>query len=57
MNLKRTLKGPWLWIVLGVIAVFVVLQAISSSGGYQQITTDEMVGLIEAGEVDEVTFT
>ncbi len=57
MNLKRTLKGPWLWIVLGVIAVFVVLQAISSSGGYQQITTDDMVGHIESGEVDEVTFT
>jgi cell division protease FtsH len=57
MNLKRTLKGPWLWIVLGVIAVFVVLQAISDSGGYEQISTDEMVAHIEDGSIDEVTFT
>ncbi len=57
MNLKRTLKGPWLWIVLGVIAVFVVLQAISDSGGYEQISTDKMVEHIEDGSIDEVTFT
>ncbi len=57
MNLKRTLKGPWLWIVLGVIAVFVVLQAISDSGGYEQISTDQMVENIEDGSVEELTFT
>jgi cell division protease FtsH len=56
MNLKRTLKGPWLWIVMGVIAVFVVLQAISDSGGYEQISTDTMVGHIEDGSIEEVTF-
>jgi cell division protease FtsH len=56
MNLKRTLKGPWLWIVLGVIAVFVVLQAISDSGGYEQISTDKMVERIGDGSIQEVTF-
>ena len=51
MNLKRTLKGPWLWIVLGVIAVFVVLHAISYSGGYDQYSIDHMVENIEDGWV------
>ena len=56
MDVKRILRGPWLWIILGVIAVLAVLQFISSSNGYRDIDTAEMVDHINAGEVAEVTF-
>jgi cell division protease FtsH len=56
MDVKRILKGPWVWITLGVIAVLVVLQMVSASGGYQQVTTDQMVQHIDDGSIKEVTF-
>jgi cell division protease FtsH len=56
MNVKRILKGPWLWIVLGVVVVLGILQFVSSSSGYQEISTDEMIAHIDDQEISEITF-
>ncbi len=56
MDVKRIFKGPWLWIVLGVIAVLVILQYVSSSSGYSQVDTATMVSHIEDGSVKDITF-
>ncbi|MGH3475734.1 MAG: ATP-dependent zinc metalloprotease FtsH [Nocardioidaceae bacterium] len=54
--MRRIFRGPWLWIVLGVFAVLGILQYVSSSSGYEEIDTGEMVHDIKDGSVDEVTF-
>ena len=56
MDFKRLFRGPWLWIILGVLAVLGVLQFISSSNGYEDIDTSEMVAYINNGEVETATF-
>ncbi len=56
MNAKRLFKGPWFWIVLSAIAVVVVLQLVTPSGGYSEVKTATMVSYLEDGKVDEVTF-
>ncbi|MGH3453800.1 MAG: ATP-dependent metallopeptidase FtsH/Yme1/Tma family protein, partial [Nocardioidaceae bacterium] len=42
--------------MLGVFAVLGILQYVSSSSGYEEIDTGEMVHDIKDGSVDEVTF-
>jgi cell division protease FtsH len=56
MNVKRIFKGPWLWIVLGAIAVFAILQYMSSGSNYQEIETDELIAHLEEGEIKDITF-
>ncbi len=56
MDVRRILRGPWLWIVLGVFAVLAILQYVSSSSGYEEIDTSEMVQHLDNGSIDEVTF-
>jgi cell division protease FtsH len=56
MDVRRIFRGPWLWIVLGVFAVLGILQYVSSSSGYEEIDTGEMVHHIKDGSVDEITF-
>ena len=56
MDVKRLFRGPLLWIILGSILVLTVLQLVSSSGGYQDVNTSDMVQKIESGEVKTVTF-
>ena len=43
MDVKRLFRGPLLWIILGSIVVLTVLQFVSSSGGYEDVDTSEMV--------------
>ena len=56
MDVKRLFRGPLLWIILGSIVVLTVLQFVSSSGGYEDVDTSEMVQQIQDGNVDTVTF-
>jgi cell division protease FtsH len=56
MNVKRIFKGPWVWIVLGAIVVFAILQYISNDSGYKEISTDEMVSHIDDQAIEEITF-
>src|ERR1700754_4430005 len=53
---KRLVKGPWLWIVVAVVAVLLALQFFTPSGGYDEITTSEMEKYVTSGQVKEVTF-
>jgi cell division protease FtsH len=56
MDVKRLFRGPLLWIILGSIVVLTVLQFVSSTGGYQDVDTSQMVQKIEDGSVQTVTF-
>jgi cell division protease FtsH len=56
MNAKRLFKGPWFWIVLSAIAVVVVLQLVTPSGGFREVKTATMVSYLEDGKVEDVTF-
>ncbi len=56
MNLRRLLRGPWLWIVVGVFAVLGILQYLSSNNGYQKVDTAVMVQHIADGSVQDILF-
>lgn len=56
MNAKRLFKGPWFWIILSAIAVVVVLQLVTPSGGFREVKTATMVSYLEDGKVEDVTF-
>ena len=44
MDVKRYFRAPIMWIVLAVVAVLVLMQAISSSSGYKVANTGEGSG-------------
>jgi len=56
MDMKRILRGPWLWIGLAGLGVIIVLQYLVPNGGYTEIETSKMTAYIQSGEVKEVTF-
>jgi len=56
MDFKRILRGPWLWIVLGVVAVFAILQVLANSGGGTEVDTSDVVSAIEDGTAESVLF-
>jgi len=53
---KRILRGPWLWIVLAVVALLLALQFLAPSGGWDEVETSQMNEYISSGQVDEITF-
>jgi cell division protease FtsH len=53
---KRLFRGPWLWIVVAVIAVLLALEFVAPGGGHQEISTSQMAKYIADGDVDEITF-
>ena len=56
MNVKKIVKGPWLWIVVIALVVIGILQFSSSSDGYREVETSTMVKYLENDEVEKVTF-
>ena len=54
--MKRIFKGPWLWIVIGVVGVLLALQFLAPNGGCDEIQTSEMQQYIAKGQVKEITF-
>ncbi|KHL19311.1 cell division protease FtsH [Mumia flava] len=56
MDLKRIFKGPWLWIIISVVAVLALLQFVSSNNGYDEVETATMVRYFDQGKVSEATF-
>ncbi|HET9859200.1 MAG TPA: ATP-dependent zinc metalloprotease FtsH [Nocardioidaceae bacterium] len=56
MDVKRIFRGPWLWIVVAVVGVLIALQYLAPNGGYDEIDTSEMVGLLEDGSLESVLF-
>jgi cell division protease FtsH len=53
---KRWFRGPWLWVVLFAIVILVVLDVVSSKGGYTSVDTSTMVHEIKAHNVKDVVF-
>ncbi|WP_435770438.1 ATP-dependent zinc metalloprotease FtsH [Nocardioides sp. SYSU DS0651] len=54
--MKRVFRGPWLWIVVAVLAVLLALEFVAPGGGHDEIPTSQLAKYIEQGEVDEITF-
>ncbi|MGN6251511.1 MAG: ATP-dependent zinc metalloprotease FtsH, partial [Marmoricola sp.] len=56
MDVKRILRGPWVWAVVALIGVLLALQYLVPNGGYEQVTTATMVQHIDDGSVKDITF-
>ncbi len=52
MNFSRILRGPAIWIALGLLALFVAFSALGG-GGFQQIDTSQGLTLLADGKVDQ----
>ncbi|MEQ6902256.1 ATP-dependent zinc metalloprotease FtsH [Nocardioides sp. YIM 152588] len=55
-SVKRVFRGPWLWIVVAVLAVLLALEFLAPGGGYDEVSTSQMSSYITKGEVKEITF-
>ncbi|PWN01896.1 cell division protein FtsH [Nocardioides silvaticus] len=54
--MKRVFRGPWLWIVVAVLAVLLALEFLAPGGGYDEVSTSTMSKYIDEGQVKEITF-
>jgi cell division protease FtsH len=53
---KRVFRGPWLWIVVAVLAVLLALEFLAPGGGYDEVSTSQMSKYIADGDVKEINF-
>jgi cell division protease FtsH len=53
MDFKRILRGPFLWILLGCLALFVGFQLLSTTG-FKEITTQQGLDLLNGSSVETV---
>ena len=51
--LKRIIRGPVIWVLVGIIALFVAFQFIGQTG-FREITTQQGLELLDGSTVDEV---
>ena len=54
--MKRLFRGPWVWIVVAVLAVLLALEFLAPGGGYDEVSTSQMSKYIADGDVKEITF-
>ncbi len=54
--MKRVFRGPWVWIVVAVLAVLLALEFLAPGGGYDEVSTSQMSKYIADGEVKEINF-
>ncbi|GAB4009269.1 ATP-dependent zinc metalloprotease FtsH [Nocardioides ultimimeridianus] len=54
--MKRVFRGPWLWIVVAVVAVVLALEFLASGGGYDEVDTSQMSTYVQSGDVKDITF-
>jgi cell division protease FtsH len=57
MDVKRYFRGPVMWIVLAVLAVILLMQLFSSSEGYKNVDTGEVVQAIQENRVRSAELT
>ncbi|WP_335938338.1 ATP-dependent zinc metalloprotease FtsH [Streptomyces sp. PTD5-9] len=57
MDVKRYFRGPVMWIVLAVLAVVVLMEVVSSSGGYKSVDTGKVVQAISRDQVAQAKLT
>jgi len=53
---KRVFRGPWLWIVVAVLAVLLALEFLAPGGGFDEVSTSTLSKYIADGDVKEITF-
>jgi cell division protease FtsH len=56
MDFKRIFRGPWLWIVLGVVAVISILSVINGNAAGERVDTSQAVAAISEGTAKTVLF-
>jgi cell division protease FtsH len=56
MDFKRIFRGPWLWIVLGVVAVISILSVINGNAAGERVDTSQAVAAISDGSAETVLF-
>ncbi|MDZ5622645.1 ATP-dependent zinc metalloprotease FtsH [Nocardioides bizhenqiangii] len=54
--MKRVFRGPWVWIVVAVLAVLLALEFLAPGGGYDEVSTSQMSKYIADGDVKEINF-
>ncbi|HWU21685.1 MAG TPA: ATP-dependent metallopeptidase FtsH/Yme1/Tma family protein, partial [Nocardioides sp.] len=54
--MKRVFRGPWLWIVVAVVAVVLALEFLASGGGYDEVDTSQLSTYVQSGDVKDITF-
>ncbi len=54
--MKRVFRGPWVWIVVAVLAVLLALEFLAPGGGYDEVSTSQMSEYIAEGDVKEINF-
>jgi len=56
MDRKRLARSPLLWIVVGIVFIFLVTQVVSGGSDYTSVKTSEALAQIEAGNVTSATI-
>ncbi|MDX6285914.1 MAG: cell division protease FtsH, partial [Frankiales bacterium] len=56
MDLKRLFRGPVVWVLLAVLAVFVLSSVVKGNGGFHHVKTSEVVAAIESGQVEKAVL-
>ncbi|UGQ09171.1 ATP-dependent zinc metalloprotease FtsH [Yinghuangia sp. ASG 101] len=51
MDVKRIFRGPIMWVVLAVLAVFVLMQLVGGSSGYKGVDTSTVIKAINDNQV------
>lgn len=51
MDVKRIFRGPIMWVVLAVLAVFVLMQLVGGSSGYKGVDTSKVIEAINKDQV------
>ncbi|HWJ81886.1 MAG TPA: ATP-dependent zinc metalloprotease FtsH [Nocardioides sp.] len=54
--MKRVFRGPWVWIVVAVVAVLLALEFLAPGGGYDEVPTSQMEQYIANGDVKDIKF-
>ena len=49
-------KGPWLWVGIVVVAVFLVLQYVVPRSGGDQISTSDLLKALNSNQLSKITF-
>ncbi len=55
MKLQRLLRGPFIWITVLLVIAVVFLSSVRRSGGPEEVTYGQFIGLLETNQVSNVT--
>jgi cell division protease FtsH len=56
MNLRRTFRGPIVWVIVAILVVFGLLEVATAGGSYKSVSLTTVENAIQTGQVSTVTF-